>query len=427
MDREERRLKRKKDAKQAAIILIVLLLLLIGLVVGVVAFVNHFLPESSANTEPSETTEVVENTENMISTETVDTEEVDPYLLQAQTYVSGMTLEQKVAQMFMITPEALTGVGTVTVAGDTTKTNYMEYPVGGIIYFSKNLQAPEQTKTMLEKTMSYSEEATGLPIFLAVDEEGGTVTRIASNMEFGVADVGDMSVIGEAGDAQNAYLVGTSIGSYLAELGFNVNFAPMADLHLNEENTVTQYRSFGSDATLVGNMVVSELTGLSEKGIYGVVKHFPGHGGTVTDSHNGAAVSEKTLEELLSEELIPFKSAIDNGAEFVMVGHISVPNITGNDIPSSLSDYMITEVLRNQLGYQGIVVTDAMDMKAITDEYNSGEAAIAAIQAGVDIILMPQDFKTAYAAVLEAVNNGTISEERIDESVARIVRVKQMM
>jgi beta-N-acetylhexosaminidase len=174
-------------------------------------------------------------------------------------------------------------------------------------------------------------------------------------------------------------------------------------------------------------MVSAELKGLSENNIYGTVKHFPGHGAASGDSHDGAATVERTLEELTSEELVPFQRAIDEGVSFVMVGHISLPLLTGDDTPATMSRYVITDVLRNQMKYNGIVITDAMNMSAITDNYSSGEAAIAAITAGVDMILMPEDYKEAYDAVLMAVKTGTITEERLDEAVTRIVRVKQTM
>lgn len=428
MTQEERRQKREQDTKSAVAAMAALVFLVILLLIGAVFLIKYFMPEKDAGTTP--------DTEVMVDTETQTEENTeaatlapqsDPLTEQAKAFVSNMTLEQKVAQMFMITPDALAQVDSVTKFGETTKNAYAEHPVGGIIYMGKNLQGTAQTQEMLSGMQSYSQEITGLPIFLGVDEEGGTVARIASNLEFGVADVGDMSEIGATGDPENAHAVGDTIGGYLSNLGFNVDFAPVADVLTNPENTLMQYRSFGSDSELVSSMVVAELQGLQENGVYGVVKHFPGHGGTSGDSHDGAVSTSRTLEEMMSTELVPFYGAINTGTDFIMVGHISTPAITGNDIPSSLSEYMITEVLRGQMGYDGIVVTDAMNMGAITSSYSSSEAAVLAIQAGVDIILMPEDFEAAYNGVIEAVNNGTITEERINESVVRIVRVKYEM
>jgi beta-glucosidase-related glycosidases len=158
-----------------------------------------------------------------------------------------------------------------------------------------------------------------------------------------------------------------------------------------------------------------------------MVKHFPGHGGTSGDSHDGAVSTDKTLEELMAEELVPFQSAIDGGVNFVMVGHISAPNVTGDNAPATLSKVLITDVLRGQMGYNGIVITDAMNMEAVAGFYNSDKAAVLAVTAGADMILMPADYNTAYTGILNAVNDGTITEERINESVTRIVKAKLAM
>lgn len=428
MNQEERRQRRQKDTKEATIVFAIFLLIVIVLVVGVVFAVNKFVLKDDKESQSTEQTETQIESETMKE----DTKEsvavvLDEATQAAAEYVSGMTLEDKIAQMFVITPDALTGYTDVTAAGNTTKEAYGKRPVGGLIYMSGNLKDSEQTSTMLTNMQAIAEERTGLPAFLCVDEEGGSVTRIAGNSAFGVTDVGSMQAIGETGDTQNAYNAGNVIGKYLKELGFNVDFAPVADVVTNEENSVIGDRSFGSDSALVAEMVTSEMKGLSDAGVYGTVKHFPGHGATTEDSHDGIAVSERTLEELLATELVPFQSAIDWNASFVMVGHIAVPNVTGDNTPASLSKVMITDVLRTQMGYDGIVITDGMNMGAITENYSSGEAAVAAVQAGADMILMPQDYEAAYNALLEAVNNGTIAEERIDESIVRIVKVKQQL
>ena len=161
--------------------------------------------------------------------------------------------------------------------------------------------------------------------------------------------------------------------------------------------------------------------------MYGCYKHFPGHGATAGDTHKGFSYTDKTLDELKQEELIPFEAAVAEGCSFIMVGHISVPEVTGNDVPASLSEKVVTDLLRNEMQYDGLIITDAMNMGAIANQYNSAEAAVMAVQAGDDLILMPKDFKTAYQGVLDAVRNGTISEERIDTSVTRIVTKKLEM
>lgn len=425
MNREERRQKRQRDTKNATVVFIIFLMVVLLLAAGVVFLVSRYVLTDKQPEEPTE-----QSTEELVVTEEVEVPVVpvaDPVTQQAEELVAGMSLEDKVAQMFVITPEALTGFSGVTAAGDTTKEAYNNRPVGGIIYMSGNLKDPEQTSTMLTNMQAIAQERTGMPVFLCVDEEGGSVTRIAGNSAYGVTDVGDMSAIGATGDTQNAYNAGTVIGTYLTELGFNVDFAPVADVLTNADDEVIGERSFGSDSQLVAAMVTSELQGLADSGVYGTVKHFPGHGGTAGDSHDDTVTSEKTLEELLAEDLVPFQSAIDAGVSFIMVGHIATPNVTGENTPASLSRIMITDVLRNQMGYNGIVITDAMNMGAITEHYNSDRAAVLAVQAGVDMILMPADYEKAYNGLLEAVNDGTITEERINESVLRIVTAKLRM
>ena len=417
MNQEERRQRRQKDTRKAIVVVIVFLLVMVLLIAGAVFGVGRYLRDDK---EPAEDTEQTEQP-------TEEAQLPDPYAEQAAQVVAGMTLEDKLAQMFVITTNQLTGYANVTAAGDTTRETYNSRPVGGIIYMSENLQDPEQTREMLANMQTISRERTGLPIFLCVDEEGGSVARIASNSAFGVTDVGSMAQIGETGDVQGAYNAGAVMGTYLTDLGFNVDFAPVADVLTNPDNTVIGDRSFGSDPQMVSQMVVSELQALSDMGVYGTVKHFPGHGGTAEDSHEGAATTDKTLEEMMDTELLPFQSAISAGVPFVMVGHISTPNVTGDETPASLSEDWVTGVLRSQLGYEGIIITDGMNMGAMTDLYEPDAAAVQAVQAGNDIILMPEDYDKAYNGLLAAVQDGTIPESRIDESVTRIVRAKLMM
>ena len=368
-------------------------------------------PEVETETEPEEVKEPEKSAEELLE------EQIDKM-------IADMSLEERVLQLFVITPEALTRVDTVVAAGEATKEAIIERPVGGLIYFQKNLQNPEQVKEMLSNTYQYYREA-GAPVpFLSVDEEGGSVARIGGQSAFGVERLPDMRVIGENGNVEEAKRVGDVIGSYLSELGFNLDFAPDADVLTNPQNEVVKKRSFGSDAELVSRMSMAVVKGLEEHGIYATLKHYPGHGATLSDSHKGYAYTDKTLEELMGEELIPFKEGISEDIHFIMVAHISVPEITKDTVPCSLSPYMVTDVLREQLGYQGIVITDAMNMGAISQEYNSKEASVMALKAGVDLVLMPTDFEEAYQGVLSAIEEGELTEERIDESVRRVLRLK---
>ena len=337
--------------------------------------------------------------------------------------LAGMTTQEKVAQLFFISPEALTGVNGVTVAGSATEEAYSAWPVGGIIYMEPNIQSWDQTSQMLESIQKISLNRTGLPLFLAVDEEGGRVCRVSGRLE-NIPYISDMSSVGSTGEPSQAYETGKMIGEYLNQLGFNVDFAPVADVLTNPANTVIGSRSFGAEPQLAADMVSQEVQGLREQGVCATLKHFPGHGNTGEDSHQGLAVSYKTLEELRSCEFLPFVSGISAGAEFIMAGHIAMPNITGNDVPASLSYMLLTEILRNDLGFDGIIITDALNMGAIVNAHDSGEAALLAFQAGADMILMPGDFYTAYSAILEAVESGIITEERLDTSLCRIMRLK---
>lgn len=429
MTQEERQLKRQQDTKNAIIVLVGMLCIVVAVIIGGVFAIGQFVKDGD---EPVTNTQVAEETETQTDVETeedtmvseTEAPVIDPLTEEAITVVSGMTLEQKVAQMFIVTPNKLTGTTGATVVGNMTKRVFADYPVGGFVYEKSNVKTKEQLKAMLEGMETLSIETVALPIFLGIQEEGGNATVIAAKTSVEVDSTDNLNEIGATGDNVKAYEAGQTIGNYLYDLGFNMNFAPVADVLSNGDNSAMVKRSFGSDSTTVAAMVRGMSDGLVENNIMGVVKYFPGYGCTSGDGSDGAVSTEKTLEELKASELVPFQLAIDTGAEFIMVGHTSVPNVTGSAVPSSLSEKMITQVLRNEMGFKGIVVTDAMNKKAITANYDSAEAAVAAITAGADIILMPADFKEAYEGVLAAVQNGTISEERINTSLVRIVKAK---
>ena len=274
---------------------------------------------------------------------------------------------------------------------------------------------------MLTKVQKYANEIEGVDLFLCVDEEGGRVARVANNKAFRVENVGPMAKVSSE---EEAYNCGETIGAYLSELGFNVDFAPDADVLTKSGSVVIGDRSFGSDAGLVTKYAVAYSNGLHAHGIMSTFKHFPGHGATEADTHEGYAYTNATYEELMATELQPFSAAQMCGVDLVMVAHISAPNVVGDDTPCSLSEKMITGILRTDLGYDGLVITDAMNMGAIAKNYDSGIAAKMAVKAGVDMVLMPSDFQAAYSGLYTAVRSGEISEERIDESVRRILTAK---
>ncbi len=340
---------------------------------------------------------------------------------RVEAVLGGMSLDDKLCQMFIITPEALTGYNTVTAAGEATRESYDAHPVGGIVYFASNLKNPEQTKEMLANMSEYSVVRTGLPVFLCVDEEGGRVLRIGSNSEYGVEKIGPMIDVETKKEARRD---GRIIGAYLAEFGFNVDFAPDADVLTNPSNEVIGNRSFGSDANTVSEYAAAYSNGLHKNNVLSCYKHFPGHGATADDSHEGFVYVDKSLDELMTSELIPFSSAEENGVDMVMVGHIACPQITGDNTPATLSKMMISDILRDRLGFNGLIITDALAMGAVTDSYSSSEAAQKAVEAGVDILLMPDDFESALTGLKTAVEEGEISEERIDTSVKRIIERK---
>lgn len=355
--------------------------------------------------------------------EPVEPEPTEEELLaqKAEEILEAMTLEEKVCQLFIVTPEQLTGASTVTAAGETTKNSLEKYPVAGLIYFSSNLISKDQTMEMLANTRAYGEEIEGMPLFLCVDEEGGRVARIGNNAAFQVERVKPMA---EITDETEAYEAGVTIGSYLHELGFNLDFAPDADVLTNDKNTVIGDRSFGQDPKAVTRLAAAVSRGLKEEGMLSTFKHFPGHGSTEADTHKGYAYTQKSCEELKEAELVPFEAAQEQGVDLVMAAHISVPDVTGDDTPSSLSYRMITEILRGDLGFEGLVVTDALNMGAVSENYEAGETAVMAVEAGIDLLLMPKDFDLAREGIVKAVSEGRISEGRIDASVRRIIEKK---
>ena len=342
---------------------------------------------------------------------------------KAREALKKMTLEEKVAQLFIATPESLGGVDPVTDASQF-QSQFTNLPVGGLIFFDKNFVDAAQTQAMLAGAQSFSQEKLNLPIFLCCDEEGGTVARVANSGVLGVAPQPSAADLGASQDLNLIRQQGQYVGQYLHQLGFNVDFAPDADVVTNPENTVLAGRTFSSDPNQAGEMALAFAQGLEAEDVLPVFKHFPGHGSTSGDTHNGFANSSRTLAELENCDLIPFKTGIANGIPAIMVAHISLPNYTGNDLPASLNPEVITGLLRNQLGFSGLIVTDAMNMGAIANNYDSREAVIRALQAGADMVLMPADLYPDYEAVVNAVHTGVYPEAQLNDSVLRILKAK---
>lgn len=361
--------------------------------------------------------------------------------------IDKMTLEQKVAQLFVVSPETLTGVDSVQYAGDMTYQALQDYPVGGIVFAKDNIDSSSQFGTMTDNLQSYSEEISGLPLFLAAAEEGGSASVLGNNdnldeyYENSYSDDGSdyssssansvhsgapsMSEIGRKDDSTNAYEAGKSIGSLMSAYGLNLDLAPVADV-LSGNSTGIGNRTFGTDAQTVSDMALEVIRGIQEEDVNAAMKYFPGYG-AASSNMSGFPVINSSLDELKKKEFLPYSNAIAQGMDFAMVGHISVPNVTGDDTPASLSEKMISEVLRKDLEFKGIVMTDYLNDKTIVKNYGAADAAVKAIQAGADLLLEPDDLEAAYEGVLKAVKKGDITEDRLDESIYRILRVKLSM
>ena len=349
---------------------------------------------------------------------------------EVEAQLQKMTLREKVGQMFYIRIESLdpsiewtkyddlANLKNQEITMKMRKTNE-QYPVGGIILYAWNIEDETQLASIISQVRSLK----GNPL-LCIDEEGGRVSRLANNPNFNVKKYESMAAIGATGDPKNAYECGNTIGTYLKYYGFDIDFAPVADVNTNPDNIIIGPRAFSDDPAVAAPMVTNYLQGLKDAGITGCVKHFPGHGDTSDDTHTGYVQSLKTWEEMKDCEMVTFRAGIQWGCQLIMTAHIAVPNVTGSTIPSTMSSVVLQDKLRGELGYQNIIITDGMEMGAITKHYTSGEAAVGSIKAGVDIVLGPRDFTEAFDAVMAAVNDGSISEERINQSVRRILKLK---
>ncbi len=422
-DRREVRRKRRQRNQIIAYLAVIVFIILVA--TGIVFGVNY-LTQSSRQQEKEKQARLEEmmNREEKIQTPEPTPEKTIVEFTPEQKLdaivnagISVMPLEDKVAGLFIVTPESITGVATAINAGEGTQKALSDYAVGGIVYFGKNMRSKEQLQEMINNTKLYS----NYPLFIAVDEEGGSVSRLADAGL--VTKVDSAQAIGQTGDVNNAYLAGGTIGQYLSEYGFNLNFAPVADL-ANVENSIIGSRSFGADAATVSPYVTAMVQGLKEHEVTACLKHFPGIGSSIQDTHEGLASTDRTGEEFRADEFSVFQAAIDNGADMIMVSHMSAPALAGDNTPCSLSETVVTDILRNELGFKGVIITDALNMSAISEYYDAEQAAVLALRAGCDMVLMPEDFEKAYNGVLKAVQDGVISEERIDDALGRIYRIK---
>lgn len=327
--------------------------------------------------------------------------------------LENMTLDEKIGQMMIV-------FYTAPEVDDTLREVLYTVKPGGFILFKENITTYYNTLKLIKEIKNTAD----IPMFISIDQEGGNVQRLLSLQDKTVSNIPYMYDVGITNDEKLAKDVGKVIAEELRVFGINMDFAPSLDIFSNPQNTVIGKRSFGNNSEIVTKMGLALATGLSENGIIPVYKHFPGHGNTSTDSHDELPIVNKTKEELYNLELIPFMKAIENGAQIIMIGHLAIPNITGNNLPASISKSFITDFLRNELKYNDLIVTDALNMKALTNYYTQEEIYIKAVEAGVDILLMPSSSKECLEIIKKAVLTGRITEERIDASVKKILKLK---
>jgi beta-N-acetylhexosaminidase len=330
--------------------------------------------------------------------------------------IKDMTLQEKLGQMMIVGVEGYE-------ADDGARKMIEELHVGGFILFGSNIKSPEQLLE-LNNSLKTANLVNKTPLFISIDEEGGRISRIPKVIK----NLPTNKNIGKINNEEFSYEVGMLLAEKVSAFGFNMDFAPVLDINSNPKNPVIGDRAFGSEVEVVRDLGVQTMIGIRTSGVIPVVKHFPGHGDTAVDSHIGLPTVDNDLERLKSFELIPFKAAIDNGAECVMVAHILLSEIDAEN-PATLSKTIISDILRNQLEFEGVVITDDMTMGAITKNYDLASAAVQSVGAGSDIILVAHKYENAVAvmkALDEAVQAGRITEERIDQSVYRILKLKQM-
>lgn len=332
----------------------------------------------------------------------------------AQTLLDGMTTQEKICQLLIVHPEALTGGGTVTGMTDELAAALRTYPVGGLLLSAGNMTSGEQLAAL---TAALSNECKTAPL-ISVDEEGGRVARLMNTV--GTTKLGSMysyRAQGTQGAHDNAQTIARDIAAY----GFNTDFAPVADVWTNKRSNAIGDRAYSDDYDEAAELVAAAVKGFHDGGVICCLKHFPGHGSTETDSHNGAATVDKTLPQLRQEDLKPFVSGIAAGADMVMVGHLTVP--TMDDVPASVSRKIVTNLLRYDLGFRGVIVTDGLQMQALA-QYTDGEKAVLALAAGNDMLLEISDVPGTVAAIEKALDDGTLSRAALDQSVLRILQLK---
>ena len=422
-DKREERRRRRKRSQMIAYTLVGILILILAAAIALA--VSAITSRSSIQQEQQTKLDEILSSEETIEvpTEPVETvqEMTDEQKLDKiidEAIIQNMPLEDKVAGLFITTPESITGVSAAVQAGDGTKDALSKYPVGGIVYAAKNIQSADQLKQMIDNTKLY----TSYPLFIAIDGEGSGTNAVAAA---GLGTKTDSpETIGASGDVNNAYTAGTTVGSYLAELGFNLDFAPAADLKVVDGNAAGS-SSYGSEADKVASFVGYMQAGLQEQKVTACIGQFPGIGSSTQSTKDGMASTDRSTEDFRANEFAVFQTCIDNGmTKMIRISNMAAPSLTGDNTPCTFSSAVVTDILRNELNFRGVIVSGVMNEAAISNYYGADEAAVLALRAGCDMIYAPENFETAYNGVLEAVQNGTISEERVNDSLRRIYRIK---
>lgn len=367
--------------------------------------------------------EQLSNESTTITVEGTNSTQISDQRLESEDLIdrmiADMSLEEKVAQLFIVDFYGMTGAYQVNEYNQEVDDFLKNYSVAGVIYFAENIISREP----LIQFNIQMQESSSIDMFIAIDEEGGLVSRLGK-ADVGVTHLDSARDLAQNNSVEEVYSLAYELGLSMGELGFNYDFAPVFDVDTNPDNPVIGDRSFSGEPERVADYGAAFSRGLNEAGIISAAKHFPGHGDTNTDSHLGIASIEHDRERLDTVELVPFVKAIKENIPSIMVGHISAPTLTGDHTPASLSKYMITDLLRNELKYEGVVISDSFRMKAITDYYDEKELGILFLEAGGDLILIPNSFKTTYEGILEGIEEGRLTEERINLSVKRILQMK---
>ena len=411
-DFDEKRLARRNRRKRSQLFAFIILIFMVAVIASGIGVGIHYARKAFGNRQvlnaQAEETAAEEGTQDIAIETPSETAPEDLEMTENDVMnevvggiISEMGLEDKIAGLFFVNPEQLTGVATVVKAGSSTQEALSKYAVGGIVYSAKNLKSQDQVSEMLKATADMSK----YPLFIATCEEAQEKSAIT-------ASIGGIETV-DVNSSDAAYIMGSNIAAALFKYGFNFDIAPNLD--------ITENGNYGTDIDVVKDITGAMARGLEESGITACLHDFP----VSADTSGGMVSNEMTSDELITGAYDVYNNAFANGgAKAVMLSNVSLPQVIGDDTPVSLSEKVITEDLRGTLGFDGVVISGPMNEKAIMDNYTSDKAAVAAIEAGADMIYMPEDFEAAYMGLLNAVESGEISEARIDESLSRIFRIK---